>query len=188
MELLKKKRYNIAIEEALPHCFTIIANAMKAGLPLIQSLQIASREAHPPLAKELQEILEKVSLGRSLDEALLLSEGRLKIPDFSLMVHSIVTLRQIGGNFVVHFENLARILRERERVSAKIRLLTTQGTTQATILGLMPFGLSLILYFLSPEFVSPLFETPLGWLTIFLVLILDGIGFLWINQLSKIEI
>lgn len=176
------------IGENLPDCFTMIANAMKSGLSLPQALQIASLEGPSPLNEELKSILEKVKLGRSLEEALLAHESQLRLSDFSLMVHSIIILSQIGGNFVLHFENLARILRERQKVTSKIQLLTAQGLSQGVILGLLPVGLGVSIYFLSPDFISPLWETPLGFLTIGFIFILDFGGWLWMKQLAKIEI
>jgi len=182
------KKDFIEIEKSLPDCFTMIANAMKAGLSLPQALQIASTDSPPALARVIRDLLERIKLGRSLEEALLASESQLKLPDFSLMVHSIITLRQIGGNFVIHFENLSHILRERQRVTEKVRLLTTQGLTQGVILGLMPFGLGFALCLLSPAFISPLWETPLGWVVLGLIILLDIGGWLWMRRLARVEV
>lgn len=176
------------MEEVLPDGFTMIANAMKAGLGLSQALLIASEESPTPLNEEFAQILERVKLGRSLEEALLASESQLKLPDFSLMVHSIITLKAIGGNFVVHFENLARILRERQKVSEKIRLLTAEGLSQGAVLGLLPLGLGLALFFLSPEFVAPLWQQPLGWVAMILIAALDFGGWLWMKKMARVEI
>ncbi|MDO8526785.1 MAG: type II secretion system F family protein [Deltaproteobacteria bacterium] len=182
-----QKRLN-KIEAGLADGFTLMANAMKAGLGFSQALQMASTDAPWPLNEEIHSILERMKLGWSLEESFLEAEARLKIPDFSLMVQSILILRQIGGNFVAHFENLSRILRERERVSAKVRLLTAQGLSQGVILGLLPLVLGLALFFLSPEFVAPLWQTPLGWIAMVLILALDAGGYLWMKKMSKVEI
>ncbi|OGQ46462.1 MAG: hypothetical protein A3H42_00175 [Deltaproteobacteria bacterium RIFCSPLOWO2_02_FULL_46_8] len=176
------------IESTLPEFFTMVANAMKAGLSFPQALQMASQEGPSPLKEEFKEILEKINLGWSLEEALLAKESALKLADFSLMVHSVLILRQTGGNFVPHFENLAHILRERKKVSSKIRLQTTQGMTQGVILGFMPLGLGLALFCLSPEFISPLWESALGWIALCAILILDAGGWLWMRHLARIEI
>lgn len=184
----QKKRDLQKIEERLPDCFTMIANAMKSGLSFPQALEIIAQEIEGPLGAVFQEILSKIKMGESLEEVLLRVEKRLGLPDFSLMVHSIVILRKMGGNFVVHFEKLSQIIRERQKVSGKIRLLTTQGMTQGAILSLLPLGLGLALYFIAPEFLSPLWSHWSGWLCVSLVLLLDAGGYLWMRHMSQIKI
>ncbi len=176
------------LEAVLPDGFLLMANALKAGLGMHQAFQMAAEEGPSPFKETVAAILEKTKLGHSLDEALLDSAHRLNSPDFSLMAHSIVLLRGIGGNLVGHLENLSRILRERQRVSAKIHLLTAQGMAQGAILAVMPFGLAACIAFISPEFISPLFTHPLGWLSVFLILGLDLGGYLWMRKLARIRI
>lgn len=176
------------IEKDLPDCFAWMANAMKAGLSLPQALHLTASEISSPLKEELQAILARVEMGETLEESLLKGERRLSLPDFSLMVQSIILLRQVGGNLVEHFENLAEILRERQKVSEKIQTLISQGRLQGHILSLLPLLLGLVLYFLSPDYLAPLWETRLGWGVLALVFILDFGGWLWIQKFSKIEI
>ena len=187
-EKMGRERRLKKIEEGLPECFCMMANAMKAGLSLSQGLKLVAFEGPTPIREEMMEVWEKMRRGHSLEEALLSQETKLNLPNFSLMVHSILTLKNIGGNLVAHFENLVRILRERQRVSGKIRLLTTQGMTQGAILGLLPCFLGGALYFLSPDFISPLFETTLGWMLMTLILLLDLGGWLWMQKLARVKI
>lgn len=130
----------------------------------------------------------KLEQGMMLEEALLVMERDLKLPDFSLMVHSIVLLRQVGGNFVAHFENLAKILQQRNQVSNKVRLMVSQGLMQGNLLALMPLALGLGLYFLSPEFFAPFFEHPSGWPLLVLILFLDFGGWFWMRKLAKVKV
>lgn len=191
MHILKnfrRKKEIQKIEEELSGSFTTIANAMKSGLSLPQALQIVGQEKNSPLAEELRFVLDRVRLGLSLEEALLESEKKLKIGDYSLMVHSIVLLRQIGGNFVAHFEKLAGILREREKVSGKIRLYTTQGLTQGILLGVMPLGLGFGISLIAPDFLAPLWQTPLGWILTLLIFSLDVGGYLWMRRLARVSV
>lgn len=188
LNLLRENRFRKKIEENLIDGFSMMANAMKSGLSLPQSLQMVAKEGPEPLNQEIGSALERMKLGVSLEEALVVSEKKIKSSDFSLMVHSILILRQIGGNFVVHFEKLTKILRERERVSQKIRVLTAQGLSQGVILGMLPIVLGLGLWFLSPEYIAPLWESPLGWFIIILIFSLDLGGYLWMRKMAKVEI
>lgn len=176
------------IQESLIDCVELIANAMRSGLSLSQAFALAGRELSPPLNAEFMRVQERMSLGFSLDEALLESEARIKIPDFSWLVYSMLILKQGGGNFVAHFEKLSQILRERERVSQKISLLTAQGMAQGVLLSLMPLGLGLLLLLTAPQFLSPLWETKPGWFFLFLIFTLDAGGFFWMRKWAKVEV
>ena len=185
---IAKQSRSKALEKSLPDCFVLIANAMKAGLGLQQAMKIAGEEGPWPLNEECSLILEKTKLGFTLDQAFLDAEKRLSIPDFSLMVHSIVLLRGIGGNLVSHLENLSAILRERQKITAKAKLLTAQGMTQGVILGVMPFVLGLSLWFLSPEFIEPLFLHPWGWAAMAVIAVLDIGGYFWMKKMGRVRI
>lgn len=181
-------RFRRKIETQLSDFFSWLIQAMRAGLSLPKALETAALELPPPLRGELEIILERVHRGESLEEALLKTEASLKLPDFSLFVHSVLLLRHVGGNFVEHFENLSQLLRERQKVSEKIRTLTAQGKMQGTLLALFPFFLGSLLTFLSPEFLSPLWETKAGWGVLVVVFLLDIGGWLWIQHWSKVEV
>ena len=191
MDILKNYfwgRRRQKIQKQIGDLFSWLGSAMKAGLSFPQGLQTAAEEIPSPLKEELQMILERVKIGKTLEDSLLISERALKLPDFSLMVYSVILLRQVGGNFVSHFENLGTILRERQEVSEKISLLTSQGLMQGAMLGLMPLGLGLGLFFLSPAFLSPLWETAMGWVVLGMIVSLDLGGYLWMRSLAKVKI
>lgn len=179
---------NRKIEEELPSSFAMMANAMKAGLSLSQALQTVGEDPGSAFGEEIHGVLERVRLGAGLEDALLASAKKLRIPDYSLMVHSIVLFRAIGGNFVAHFEKLASILRERQRVTEKISLHTAQGLTQGLLLGCMPLALGLGLCFIAPGFLNPLWESPLGLLFSLLILLLDLGGYLWMRKMARVSV
>lgn len=142
----------------------------------------------PPLGEELKGMVLRVEQGMTLEESLLVMERAMRLKDFSLLVHSIVLLREVGGNFVAHFENLAKILRQRHQVSNKVRLMVAQGLMQGNLLAFLPLILGLGLYFLSSEFFAPFFEHPQGPILLVFVFLLDLGGWLWMRKLAKVKV
>lgn len=165
-----------------------LANGLRAGLNLPQAFELAAGEMEPPLGTKLKGVLERMERGLSLEESLLLAEKEIRHPDFSMLVYSILLLKQAGGNFVAHFEKLEQILRERARVSEKIGLLTAQGRMQGTFLSLMPPALGAALFFLQPGYLSALWETAGGWTVLALIVLMDLGGWLWMHRWAKIAI
>jgi tight adherence protein B len=58
--------------------------------------------------------------------------------------------------------NLSRLIRERLKLHAKVRVLSSEGRMSAWILGLMPFALAALLNLMNPEFMSTCGLTPLA--------------------------
>ena len=50
--------------------------------------------------------------------------------------------------------------------------MTAQGKMQGLVLFCLPFGFALALYFVNPEYISPLFTTRLGWMMLTVMLLL----------------
>ncbi|NJN80246.1 MAG: hypothetical protein HC797_07130 [Anaerolineales bacterium] len=60
--------------------------------------------------------------------------------------------REVGGNLSEILDNISFTIRERIRIKGEVRVLTAQVRTSGTVLSLIPFGLTLILWFLNPEY------------------------------------
>ena len=64
---------------------------------------------------------------------------RVPLPDLEIAVHSIVTLRETGGNLSETFMTVANTIVERKKVEGKIGALTAQGLYQGFGMCAMPF-------------------------------------------------
>jgi Flp pilus assembly protein TadB len=55
-------------------------------------------------------------------------------------------------------------------------------------LAVAPLVCFLILYFLDRDLMRPMLETTMGWCGIGAVLLLETLGFLWINKIVSIDV
>ena len=163
-------------------------NSLKAGMTLQQAMQIISTEFTEPASEQFRVALREIQIGASIEDALHHLEERIPNTELKMMVNAIEILRQTGGNMIETFESLAETLKNRKRVEGKIRSLTAQGRIQAIILCAMPFVMALILYFLSREYIVPLFNTILGWVILTIVLLLVSTGWVIIKKVVTIEV
>lgn len=163
-------------------------NSLKAGMTLQQAMQMITTEFAPPASEQFRIVLREMQLGASIEEALNHLQERVPNGELKMMVNAIEILRQTGGNMVETFESLAETLKNRKRVEGKIKSLTAQGRIQAIMLCAMPFVMSLILYFLSRDFIAPLFNTVLGWVILTVVVMLVSTGWIIIQKVIAIEV
>ncbi|MEW5982523.1 MAG: type II secretion system F family protein [Acidobacteriota bacterium] len=176
------------LDNQLVDALILMANGMKSGLSLLQALELAASESRRPMGDEFTRVVKEIQLGRSIDEALLGMAERIGMPDLEMAVHSIVTLRETGGNLSETFMTVANTVVERKKIEGKISALTAQGVYQGVGLCAMPFVMALVFYVMDPEYMGPMLTTGLGWLMWGAVIILDALGMWMILKIVKIDV
>lgn len=167
---------------------TIMANGIKAGQSLTQSMERVVENINGPLSQEFSLVLNKVRLGMSVEDALNEFGERIPRQDVQMFVTSVNILKETGGNLAETFQTITSTVRERQKVEKKIEALTAQGTMQAIIITLVPLLLLGIFLLVDPNFVMPLFNKPLGWVILALMLTLQAIGLVVMKKIVTIRV
>jgi len=182
------ERRTALFNEQLVDALNLLANSLKSGLNLSQGLQVLIQESKNPVSQEFGMVLSQEKLGLTVDEALEKMLERIPSDDLAIAIHSVLILRETGGDLSETFETIASTIRERRKVSGKIKSMTQQGKLQGLILLLLPFGLAAMLYVVNPPYIIPMVTTQLGWIMIFIMLIFQGAGALWIKKIVNIDV
>ncbi|KKL97019.1 hypothetical protein LCGC14_1838650, partial [marine sediment metagenome] len=88
-------------------------------------------------------------------------------------------------------ETLDRIsdsIREIHRLEKRVETLTAPGRAAARWMGAMPAVMLIILRVIWPEGVALLFTDDVGRLILFIIVVLNVVGFLWIRKIVSIDI
>jgi tight adherence protein B len=184
----KRRRRLRAIDDQLVDTLVMMANALKAGLSLRQAIELVSQEGKPPIANEYTRIVKEMHLGRLTDDALRRFSERVPLEDVQLFVDSVLMLRETGGNMSETFQVIAATVVDRKKVQGKIQAMTAQGMTQGIVICLFPIGMMLMFSTIEPDYMKPFFTTPLGWLMMTLVFVLDGMGLALMYKLVQVEV
>lgn len=178
------KEFSVQMVDAL----TLMANGMKSGLNVPQTLQIVVDEMPKPIKEEFNLILSQNKIGLTLEKAFENLAVRIPSEDVTMFVTSVNILRETGGNIAETFQTIVMTIRERMKLQSKISAMTAQGMTSAVIVGAMPWGLGAMLYFVDPVTMGPLFTTIPGWFILLLITILEAIGFFVIVKMVSIKV
>ncbi len=187
VEWMWQRRIDL-FEDQLLDALAFMSNGLKSGLSLLQSMDMVREELPNPISQEFALTLNHQRLGMPLEDALLGLEKRIGTEDVQIIVTSINILRQSGGNLAETFDTVANTIRERKKVSGKVKSLTAQGVAQGVIIVLMPFVLTFALWVIDPVLISRLWTTALGWALLFLMLTLQVIGSVLIRKIVKVEV
>jgi tight adherence protein B len=96
--------------------------------------------------------------------------------------------RETGGNLAEIIESLAHLIRERFKLQGKVRVLSAEGRLSAIILMALPFLIILGLRIVNPEYISILFEEPLGRKLAVGAGIMMALGIIAIKRMIKINV
>lgn len=186
--LFRRRQRLDRIDNQLVDALRLMANGLRAGLSLQQSLELAVRESKPPIGDELARVVKEIHLGRLTDDALKRFAERVPLEDVRIVVDSILTLRETGGNLSETFNVVADTIVERKKVTGKIKSMTAQGMTQGFVMCLMPPGMLFLFSIIDPTYTAPLFATVLGWFALALITLLDLMGLWLMFKLVKVDV
>jgi tight adherence protein B len=178
------RAFNAQIADAL----VVMANTLRAGFGFLQAMEVVRREMPPPISKEFGRALTEMSFGIGAEEALLNLVKRVKSEDLDLVVTAVVIQRTVGGNLATILDTISETIRERVRIKGEIKTLTAQGRISGMIIGLLPVGLALLLYFINPAYLTALFETAAGRTMVVVAVAAEIVGLLIIRRIVDIKI
>ena len=173
-------------EAGLPRAMELIANSMKAGQSVAQSLRAVTENAGPPLSDEFGLARREVELGASVDSALSNMVKRIGSSDLRLLVMVISIQHAVGGDLPAILTTLADTMRQRAEMRDEIMAATAQSRASSLIITLLPVIAAVFLYFVVPDYFRPMFFNPIGWVIIGLAAGLLIIGNVLIRRITAI--
>jgi tight adherence protein B len=155
-------RQRRAFSEQLPDNLAVLASAMRAGQTFIGALRAVLEDAPEPSRRELGRAVLDEQIGASLSEALSHVSDRMRSEDFQHVTIVASLQRETGGNTAEVIDMVAHTVRERMEIRRMVRGLTAQGRLSGGVLSLLPVGLLILISFVNPTYVHPLFHTTEG--------------------------
>lgn len=177
-----------AFANQLVDMLTMVANALRAGFSFMQGIEMVSTEMDGPMGEELTIVLRENRLGTPLEKALEDMTRRVQSSDFNLVVTAVLIQRQVGGNLAQILNSISETVAERIRMRREVMSLTAQGRFTGMILGLLPFGFAVIISMINPHYLQPLFDEDIGHMAIAGGIVLELVGFFFINKIVNIDV
>ncbi|NEV63027.1 type II secretion system F family protein [Thiorhodococcus minor] len=187
MQRKRAKRLN-RFEEQFGDALTIMARAMRAGLPFTEALKLVSQEMKEPAGKEFGIVFTEINYGGDARSAMLGLLERVPSVMVMAMVTSVMIQRETGGNLAELLDKLAEMMRTRFRFQRSLRTLTAEGRLAAWILSLLPFFMVGALTLINPEFIPMLTEDPEGRRFVAYAFVLLVIGVIWLRAVTKVDV
>jgi tight adherence protein B len=176
------------LNEQLPDMLTMLANALKSGFGLMQSLDLVAKELEHPIATDIRRMLNDINVGSSTEDALQGMATRSGSGDLDIVVTAMLVQQSTGGNLAEILDTVSHTMRERIRIRGEIKTLTTQQVMTGFIIGLLPVFIALGITVLNPEYINLLFTRTAGQVMLAGGVMLELVGMFVIKKILDIEV
>jgi tight adherence protein B len=175
-------------EEQFPEVLDVLSRAIRAGHAFQTALGMAADEMPEPVGPEMKKTFDQQNFGLPLKEALNDLAERVNLLDVRFFVTAVLIQRDTGGNLSEILDNLAHVVRERFKVLRQVRVHTAHGRFTGYVLLALPAFLAVALSVINPEHMQLLFRERMGQMMLLGAMVLQGIGYIWVRQVIKIEV
>ncbi|MCC6261086.1 MAG: type II secretion system F family protein [Anaerolineales bacterium] len=180
------QRFNDQLSDML----NLTVNGLRAGYSVMQAMESVGRELPPPISDEFRRVVQEMQIGIPMEGALDNLLRRIPSEDLDFVITSINVQREVGGNLSEILDTISFTIRERVRIKGEIRVMTSQVRASGAILSMVPFFLTLVLWFINPEYLLSVTQGgPLcAGIIICVVLGLIGSGYAVMMKIADIEV
>jgi tight adherence protein B len=166
---------------------SLMANSLRAGYSLLQTMELVSRESPNPISVEFKRVVHEIGLGVANEDAMTNLLRRVPSEDLDLLVSAINIQHEVGGNLAQILTIIGHTIRERVRIKGEIKVLIAQVQISGYVVTALPVLLAIVLSVLNPSYLAPLFHWPYICMPISSVIMII-LGYLVMRKLTSIEV
>ena len=141
-----------------PDAIELMVRGLRSGLPISETLGIVSTEIPDPVGTEFRAVGDRIKIGKTMESALEETAEKIGTPEFMFFCITLAIQRETGGNLAETLMNLAEVLRKRAQMKLKIKAMSSESKASAYIIGVLPFMVFGIIYYVNPEYMLGFFR------------------------------
>ena len=149
---MKAGRRRKRMIEQFPTALDVFVRGLRAGHPISAALDLLTVEMADPIGSEFGLVVDEVTYGADLRDALDAMADRWELDDMRMFVVSLSVQSETGGNLAEILVNLSTVIRDRASMMMKVQALSSEGRMSATMLTVLPIGAFALLFALNPAF------------------------------------
>ena len=157
-----KRRREKAFTNEFANAIDVIVRSVRSGLPTNEALRIVARELPDPCGSEFGRLCEGLKVGVTLEQGVKKMFESMPTPEVSFFGIVMTIQQKSGGNLSEALGNLSSVLRDRKRLTGKIRAMSSEAKASAGIIGSLPPGVMGIVYLTTPDYIKMLFTERMG--------------------------
>ncbi len=176
------------MQEQFPVALDIFVRGLRSGHPISSALDLLTKEMEDPIGSEFGMVVDEISYGVDLRDALQTLADRWGIEDIQMFVVSLSVQNETGGNLAEILSNLSTVIRERASMYMKVRALSSEGRMTGVVLTALPVLTFLGLFVFSPRFYLDVAQDPVFMPGFIGLIILYFVGYFTIQRMVDLKV
>ncbi|MEW4448630.1 type II secretion system F family protein [Qipengyuania sp. JC766] len=152
------KRRTAQFNAKFPDAIELLVRGLRSGLPVTETLGVVAQEVPGPVGFEFKGIVERIKIGKTMEESLQDAADKIGIPEFNFFCITLAIQRETGGNLAETLSNLADVLRKRSQMKLKIKAMSSESKASAYIVGALPFIVFIMIYMINPTYIDDFWQ------------------------------
>jgi tight adherence protein B len=157
-----EKRRKLRAVMQLPDILDQVVRGVRVGMPLLEAIRSATREALEPTKGEFTRLIDQVAVGTPLEDAVADMARRCALPEYSFLATTLSLQNQTGGALSETLTGLAEVVRKRIAIIEKGKALSSEAKATAIVLTVLPCVTGAIMWVMNPPYMSLLISDPMG--------------------------
>jgi len=192
-DIIKKRKKELNIQ------FKDLLYSLSSSLSAGKTVESAFREALKDLSVlypdpsayiliEIKKIISKLDLNETLEYALSDFASRARLEDVDSFVNVFNISKRTGGNIAEVIKNTSSIISDRIEIGQEVDTMLTERRFEQKVLNMVPILMILVLSFSAPDYLSPVFTTMAGRLTMSASIVLLAIAWMISAKINDIKL
>lgn len=157
-----ENRQRTKLLSQFPDALGMIVRSVRVGIPVMEAMRAVSRELPPPTGAEFAQLVDQISVGGTLEDAILAMTRRIDLPEYRFFATAVSLQSQTGGRLSDTLDSLGEVIRKRLALKLKGHAMTSEARASTMVLAALPILTGFGLWALNRTYMDVLFTTPSG--------------------------
>ncbi|MEM9365528.1 MAG: type II secretion system F family protein [Planctomycetota bacterium] len=173
------------LEQQLADSIDMMVAAVKSGAGLQTALESSVAEVRGAWPREAQQLIRAIRYGEDPVDALGDLSERVPLESVTLFSQTLAVNWRVGGRLAMTLANVGRTVRDRIELSRRMNAMTTQARLSVVSVVLTTYFIAALIWRNDPERMGGFLVSFIGQVMVSLGMLLQAVGTVWINWISK---
>ena len=173
------------IERQLIDLLDMMIPMLRSGAGVSTALATASESIESPLREQIDWCVQRIQLGDSGTDVFQKLSQHIPIDVMELFATTMSVHWETGGSLAPVLASVTRVARDRQEIARRIRSNIAQSQFSTVAVLLLIYFVALVLWLDRPEPMQDFVRSSIGSAAIATTIIMQAIGIVWMNAMSK---
>jgi tight adherence protein B len=173
------------VERQLIDLLDMMIPMLRSGAGASTALTTASEVIASPLREQIDWCVQRIQFGDSGSIVFQILARRMPIDAMELFATTMSVHWETGGSLAPVLASVSRVARDRQEVARRIRSNIAQSQFSTIAVLLLIYFVALVLWLDRPEIMNKFANSAFGSAAIATTIVLQAVGIVWMNSISK---